>query len=172
VALRVRIGQLLVEAGFIDPWQLQSALGDQERFGGRLGAALVRRGFISEPALLAQVAGQLGVPYVQLAGRPIQPAVVRLVPEKLIHKHGVFPIAHAPRPRRGLLVVATSDPENLASIDEISFATGLAVHPALASENDIAHAIQLHLGPDPSAPPRTPGKAPPLPGAHAAHHHH
>lgn len=143
---RTPIGQLLVQAGFIDGVQLQNALSDQQRLGGRLGAALVKRGYVSEPTLLAEVARQQGVPYVQIADRPIPPDVLSLVPERLIRKRRMFPIVYAARPRRGLLVVATSDPENLEALDEIAFATGLLVRPALASDEDVSMAIERYFG--------------------------
>jgi hypothetical protein len=48
--------------------------------------------------------------------------------------------------RRGPLVIAFSDPENLTAIDEIAFVTGLDVKPVLASEWDIDQAISRHIG--------------------------
>ena len=80
---RLPIGQLLIQSGRIDGWQLQSALAHQRRWGGRLGEALVGLGFVSEPVLLAELSRQLTVPYIELGERYVPPAIVRLVPEKL-----------------------------------------------------------------------------------------
>ncbi|HUK65754.1 MAG TPA: hypothetical protein VLV17_02920 [Anaeromyxobacteraceae bacterium] len=166
MTFRTPIGQILLGAGLIDSWQLQSALADQKRWGGRLGESLVRLGFISEHALLEQVARQHGVPYVEIADRPVPPQVVRLVPEKLIRSRKLFPIAHAGAARRGMLVVATSEPQNLEALDEVAFATGQTVKAALASDRDIARAIERHLGEPPPPPRPEPWRAPSANGAH------
>jgi hypothetical protein len=156
---RTPIGQMLLQAGLIDSWQLQSALSEQQRWGGRLGDALVRLGFISRHDLLKSVARQHGVPYVEIANRPVPPHVLRLVPEKIIRSRKVFPIAYAGAPRRGMLVVATSEPQNLVALDEIAFASGQTVKAALASDEDIAQAIERYLGEEtPPPPPPGPGR--------------
>jgi type IV pilus assembly protein PilB len=146
VTARLPIGQLLVQAGHVDVWQLQSALAHQRCWGGRIGEALVRLGFLTEPVLLAEVARQHGVPHVEIGERIVAPAIVRLVPEKLIRARKVFPIAYASQPRRGLLVVATSKPQDLTVLDEVAFASGKTVNAALASDRDIERAIERHFG--------------------------
>ncbi len=143
---RIPIGQQLVQAGHIDVWQLQSALAHQRFWGGRIGEALVNLGFVSEQLVLAEIGRQLDVPYVEIGDREIDAAVVRLVPERLIRARRLLPIAYAPQPRRGLLVVATSNPQDLVALDEVAFASGKIVKPALASERDVERAIERHLG--------------------------
>ncbi len=146
VTSRIPIGQMLVQAGHIDVWQLQSALAHQKCWGGRIGEALLRLGFVSEPALLTEVARQHGVPYVEIGERPVAPAVLRLVPEKLIRARKVLPIAYSSQPRRGLLVVATGRPQDLTTLDEVAFASGKTVKAALASDADLEQAIERHFG--------------------------
>ena len=143
------IGQLLVQRGYIDNWQLQSALAHQRSWGGRIGEALVKLGFMSEPVLLTEIARQLRVPYVQIGDRCLPQALVRLVPEKLIRARKIFPVPFAWRDRRSLLVVATAEPQNLIALDEVSFAAGKTVKAALAGDRDITLAIERHLGPPP-----------------------
>jgi Type II secretion system (T2SS), protein E, N-terminal domain len=142
---RLPIGQRLVQAGRIDPWQLQSALAHQRRWGGRLGAALVGLGFVGEEDMLTEVARQLGVPYLAIGDRYVPESIVRLVPEKVIRSRRVFPIALGSQTRRGPLVVATEEPQNLAMLDEVAFASGYAVRPVLTSSRDLDLAIQHHL---------------------------
>src|SRR3990172_9992986 len=69
----------------------------------------------------------------------------RRVPEKLVRSRKVFPIALVSSSRRGPIVIATSEPQNLAVLDEVSFATGMKVKPVLASAGDIERAIDRHL---------------------------
>jgi Type II secretion system (T2SS), protein E, N-terminal domain len=153
VTSHLPLGQLLVEAGRIDTVQLSSALAHQRQWGGRLGGALVALGFVAEPELLAVLARQLGVPCVVLGDRYLPPDVVGLVPEKLVRAHKVLPIALATESRRGPLIVATGEPQNLTLLDEIAFVTGKTVKAVLAGDRDLDRAIERHLCP-PDAPPQ------------------
>ena len=146
---RVPIGELLMKQGRLDPLQLQSALAHQRQWGGRLGRALVSLGFVGEAVLLQAVAEQLGIRFVEIGSRPIPPRVVQLVPEKLVRARKVVPLELLSESRRGPLVVALSDPDNLATLDEVAFATGLSVRPVLAAEADVAAAIARLLGAGP-----------------------
>src|SRR5574337_159501 len=128
---RVPIGELLVKQGRIDALQLQSALAHQRQWGGRLGRALVSLGFVSEPVLLA--------------------------PERLIRSRKVVPLELLSESKRGPLLVALSEPDNLSTLDEIAFATGMQVKPVLAAEADVDAAIARLLG---AAPGQRPAAGP------------
>jgi type IV pilus assembly protein PilB len=151
---RPRIGELLVQWGRLDALQLQSALAHQARWGGRLGRAFVHLGFLDEDAVLEAVAEQLGTPFITVGDRPVDPAVLALVPARLIRSRKVLPLALLKERRRGPLVVALADPGDLAVLDELAFVTGLEVRPALANEADLQRAIDRLLGPagGPGAP--------------------
>ena len=143
---RAPIGELLVAQGRIDALQLQSALAHQRQWGGRLGRALVALGFVTEAVLLQAVAQQLGIPFVEIGARPIPPRVVQLLPERFIRSRKVVPLELLSASKRGPLLVALCEPDNLATIDEIAFATGMTVKPVLAAEADLERAIARLLG--------------------------
>jgi type IV pilus assembly protein PilB len=138
---RTRIGEMLVAQGRIDALQLASALAHQRQWGGRIGNAIVRLGFLPEAAVLEAVGQQLGVPFVEIGERHIPPQVLALVPERLMRTRRVVPLARLSDTRRGPLVVALADPGDLGSLDEIAFATGMQVKPVLAGEADIERAL-------------------------------
>jgi type IV pilus assembly protein PilB len=138
---RVRIGELLVAQGAIDALQLASALSHQQRWGGRLGRSIVAMGFLREEAILATVGAQLGVPVIELGDRTIPPAVLRLLPQRLIRQRRVLPIGRVGHGQRGTVVVATADPFDLCVLDELAFAVGRGVRPVLAAEDDLTRAI-------------------------------
>lgn len=142
---RVRIGELLVHGGQIDAMQLESALAHQRQWGGRLGQAIVRLGFLTEERLLQAIGAQLGAPFVVIGERVVPPAVVALVPRKIIRNRRAFPLEKRSEFRRGPLVVAFADPADLPAVDEIAFVTGLEVRPVLAAEWDLDQAIARHL---------------------------
>ena len=160
---RVLLGRMLVDEGRISEVQLRSAITHQSRWGGRIGEALVHMGYVTERVMLQALSRQLGVPLVEIGPRQIPPAVFRLVPERLIRGRQIFPISLVTT-RRGPLVVAISEPANLAVLDEVAFATNMSVRPALASAADIAQTIARHLdGQRPEEPPQA-VDVPPDPG--------
>ena len=146
MASRIPIGRRLVQAGRVDSEQVSRALAHQQKSGGRLGDALLALKLVSEPLLLAELARQHGVSYVQIGERYVPPEIVRLLPQKYIRSHRVFPIALGPGERRGKLFVATSAPQNLAVLDEIAFITGMSVQPTLGSDQDLDEVIKRHFG--------------------------
>ncbi|MGC3998127.1 MAG: general secretion pathway protein GspE [Anaeromyxobacter sp.] len=145
---RQRIGEMLVQEGVLDPVQLESALAHQRRWGGRLGRAIVHLGFLDEAAFLSTLGRQLGVPVANVREAAVPSEVIGLVPQKLMRLRKVLPLAQALENRRGSVVVAVTDPADLALLDELAFATGLRVRPVLASEEDLDDAISRHLDGD------------------------
>jgi len=140
------IEQHLQKTGRVDAWQVRSAQGYQRRWGRSFEQAVVELGFMTDHDVLLETARYLGVPYIRVDARAITPDARRSLPEKLIRARKVMPLAITGDPRRGSLVVAMTNPSDLAALDEIRFATRLAVQPVLASESEIDQAIEAHFG--------------------------
>ena len=138
---RARIGELLIGQGAIDALQLASALSYQQRWGGRLGRSLVAMGFLREEAVLATVGAQLGVPVFEIGDRAVPPAVLRLLPQRVIRSRRVLPLGRLGAARGGAVVIATADPFDLPALDELAFTVGRSVRPVLAAEDDLDRAI-------------------------------
>lgn len=148
---RARLGELLIQEGRIDALQLRSAMAHQSRWGGRLGQALVNLGLVSEAVVMEALARQLGVRFVEIGSRTVAPAVLRLVPERLVRKYRCLPLGVAAG-RRGPLLVALGDPADLRVADDLAFATGMDVEGVLATPADLEQAIARHLDGEMSRP--------------------
>jgi general secretion pathway protein E len=70
------IGQILFTRGLISEDDLDRGLAFQARFGGRIGAVLVRMGALSESDLLGALSEQLGLPVLNRADIPTDPALI------------------------------------------------------------------------------------------------
>ena len=143
---RERLGEMLVRRGRIDDLQLRSALAHQQRWGGQLGRAVVTLGFAEEPAVLELVGEQLGIPFISLEDRMVERDVLALLPEKFMRVRKVLPLARLRETRRGPLLVALANPGDLGALDEVAFATGLQIRPALVAEGDLERAMNRLLG--------------------------
>ena len=136
------LDDILVKTNIVSDEKLQQALEHQRTNGGRLGAALVKLGFISEDQVTAALAARYGVPAVDLARIQVDAAVIRLVPADAARKHKVLPVQRI----GATLKLAMTDPSDMLALDDIRFMTGLNVEPVLASETGILEAIERHHG--------------------------
>ncbi len=142
---KVPIGQMLVEGGHIDLRQLRAALDWQRRWGGRLGTALVHLGFLQEQDVFIALGRQFQMPVVLLGGRDVSPAILSLLPERTMREKQVLPLELLSENRRGPLLLAVSDPVDVATVDEVAFLTGKQVRVALAAAGDLREAIARNL---------------------------
>ena len=137
-----RLGELLVRSNLITRDQLQRALEEQKNSGGqlRLGAILVKEGYISESELTAFLSKQYSVPSINLAEFEIDPAVVKLLPVEVVQKYQAIPVNRS----GSTLILAMSDPSNIFAIDDIKFMTGYNVEVVVASDTGIKSAIDKY----------------------------
>ncbi len=142
-----RLGDLLLEAGLIDQFQLRAALAERQKWGGRLGNNLVKLKFITEEKLLKFLSQQLQIPYVAIDKIKISPSTIELIPEEIATKNNVLPLGIKIEGGKKVLFIAMSDPTNLESLDELQFVTGYTVKTVLASDNAIANAIKKYYNP-------------------------
>ena len=66
MAIKKRLGELLIDAGVIDEAMLQSALGHQRRWGGRIGQAMLDLKLTTEPTIVQALARKLGFEVARL----------------------------------------------------------------------------------------------------------
>jgi hypothetical protein len=146
MAVKKRLGEMLVEAGIIGETQLHAALGHQRQWGGRLGGILVELKLASEEAIVDALALKFGFDVARLDR--LEPYAFgqakALVPREYAVRNHVFPISAD----TGVLTVAMSDPTNLALTDELAFRSGKRVKVCIAGENAIAAAVRAHYGAD------------------------
>jgi type IV pilus assembly protein PilB len=137
-----RLGELLVRSNLITRDQLQRALEEQKNSGGqlRLGAILVKEGYISESELTAFLSKQYSVPSINLAEFEIDPAVVKLLPVEVVQKYQAIPVNRS----GSTLILAMSDPSNIFAIDDIKFMTGYNVEVVVAADTGIKTAIDKY----------------------------
>ncbi|MDO3376782.1 type IV-A pilus assembly ATPase PilB [Geoalkalibacter halelectricus] len=135
-----RLGELLVRNKLITSEQLEKAVADQKSQGGRLGASLIKLGFLHDEELAAFLSKQYGVPSINLDEFEIEPAVIRLIPADVVQKYQVLPVNRA----GSTLIIAMSDPSNIFAIDDIKFMSGYNIEVVVASEAAIKAAIDRY----------------------------
>lgn len=136
-----KLGQLLVARGWITVQQLTRALQAQQVVGGRLGTCLLEMDAISEDNLLKGLSEHLGVPSASLDDlRGVPQEVLALIPDKLARRRRTIPF----RVVGSRLDVVMLEPRDLASQDEIAFASGKRVMVHVSHELRILEALERY----------------------------
>ncbi len=142
-----RLGEMLLDAGLIDQFQLESALSMQRNLGGRIGSALVKLGYLPEETIMEFIETQAKYARVSLAELEISDELKRVLPYEKMLEMLVIPIDLRRAQGEKILRVAMTDPTNIAQIDALQFSTGCRVLPVLAGEEEIDEAIRRHFAP-------------------------
>lgn len=140
MAERKKIGELLVEGGYLEPDQLRSALSYQRQWGGRLGANVVKLGFLDDQQLVAFLSNRLQIPAVNLRLLRIPEDVIALISGEVAKKYGMIPLQRSPDKKK--IIVAMSDPTNLGAVDEVQFLVNARIIPTVASDTIVEQALR------------------------------
>lgn len=139
-----QLADILMEAGLVTGAQLGAAFEEHQRAGRSLGRVLVENEVITEAQLVAALAFQIGLPFVDLAERTIDAAAVVLIPAAVCRRHLVLPIGF----EEGRLLLAMADPANVFALDDVRSLTGLEPRPVVVTREDLQAAIERNCRDD------------------------
>lgn len=107
-----------------------------------LGKLLFERSFIGKQQLTSASEEVTHKSYVDCTSIAPHPDILSLIPRSVALKCEAIPIGIRDRE----LVIALTDPQNLASIDEIRTTTGMSISPRLGFRSEILAAIERCYG--------------------------
>ena len=139
-----QLGDILLEGGLVSSDQLAIAYEEQERVGRALGRVLIEQGVLTESQLVAALATQIGLRFVDLSDFPVDGSAIGRVPGPVCRRHAAIPIGF----EDGKLLVAMADPANVFAVDDIRSLTGMDVKPVVATRADVAAAIDRYYRAD------------------------
>jgi type IV pilus assembly protein PilB len=134
-----RLGQMLVDAGVVTEAQLADALEVQKTKGGQLGRVLVELGYATQSAIIAILADQIGIRFVEFKDIHPDTNAVAAVPRELAVRYTLMPVGFD---EKGRLIVAMADPQNVLALDDLRIVTGFDCVPAIATRDDIISTIE------------------------------
>ncbi len=145
---RQRLGDVLLELGFIDEERLEDALVEARLAARALGRYLVEAGDIEEDVLVSALSRHLGVPTVDPLRTPVHPRVLELVPAEVANAHRVIPIARKRHGDAESLFLATIDPfaDDARRAVEALLPVKTTVSWLLCAESDIAAGLVHYYG--------------------------
>ena len=148
-----RLGEMLLEAGLIDQFQLESALSLQRNLGGQIGSALVKLGYIPEQTILEYLEIQEKYARIPLEDISLSEDIKQLLSFDKMLELIVIPIELNVVNSEKTLRVAMTDPTSVDIVDMLQFITGCRILPVVATEEEILTAIRRNM---PSVPPPEP----------------
>lgn len=130
--------QLLLERGMVTQAQMDLAnikLDElrQEGKKPKLGDVLIDLEYVDETEYCKLLSEKLRVPYVDLSDYEISVAAANKIPATVARKFTVLAISEA----NDVLTIATNDPIDFYSLEEIKMVTGMEYNPVLASKSQI-----------------------------------
>ncbi len=136
-------GQYLIQHGIVSTAQLEEATHVMVVFGGRLGTVLVEAGALTLEQVERHLSAHLDLPAAppERLERPTQEALEAL-PAPLVRRHGAIPMWIEKR----TLHVAMREPQDPNRVDELAFATSLAIQPYVIAERRLVRLLERHYG--------------------------
>lgn len=138
--LKKRLGDLLVELGYITENDVLEAIKIQKNTGKRLGEIFLDMGVIDEDHLLEILGSQLNIKRIHLNEIEFDMKAVTTISESLAKKYELIPVKF----NNGKLVLAMSDPLNVFAEEDVSISTGYKLDIKLAARKSINTAISKY----------------------------
>ena len=137
--MNVRLGDLLIELGYLSDTDLRQALGLQKEAGTskRLGEILIEGGFIEERRLLETLSYQLGYPVVAIDFGKLDKALTSKIPHNICAQFSILPIEQ----NDNIVVVAFGDPLDAQAHQAAERFLGKNFKPAITSKATVLEAL-------------------------------
>ena len=136
---KIRIGDLLIQEGFITDAQLGDALASQKTTGKKLGRALIDLGFIEEDQMLGLLSQQLDIPFVQLRNYDFQREVTQRLPETYARRFRAVVL----KEESDNLLVGMADPTDIFGFDELSRILQQSLSLVVVRESELLDALDF-----------------------------
>jgi type IV pilus assembly protein PilB len=139
-----QLGDILLEGGLVSQVQLDAAFEEHQSAGRSLGRVLVEQGVLTESQLVAALATQIGLRYIDLTDYPVDGSAIARVSGAVCRRHTAIPVGF----EEGRIVVVMADPANIFAVDDIRALSGYDVTPAVSTRQDVIAAIDRYYRAD------------------------
>ena len=136
---KLKLGEILSEAGYITKEQLDNALSLQKSSNDkkRLGEVLVENNFIPESRLLSALAKRLNIKYVSISDSPVDLEAVEKIPKAIAIKHCLIAVAVD----NTVLTIIINDPLNYYALEDVKLITHMQIDVRISEKSEIIKAI-------------------------------
>ena len=132
------LAKILVELGVVGMGQVQAALAEQKRMGGRIGALLVEKEAITREDLSRALAIQQGLEWLPADELKPEDDAVALLDAGTAQAFGALPLDQ----QDGVLRVAVADAETLPLLSDLESISGCRIKAVMADPDALAEAVE------------------------------
>jgi type IV pilus assembly protein PilB len=136
-----KLGEIMIQNGWIDEEKLAKGLKMQQQQGCLIGEALVKLHYVSEEQVAQALGKQLGIIYASKENQILNPekgqGLEKLLPEKFARENAVVPLFI----ENGVLATAVTDPTNIMLLDNIKLVCGMEIQLFIATKAQILKVI-------------------------------
>lgn len=138
--LKKKIGDILIDLGFVTQQQLAECLEEQKATGKLLGQVLLDRKYVTKNDLGQALAKQVGVSFIErITEQMVDPTLLGKVPLKFLRQHGVMPILFEAQ-----RTIVTANPRDLQPLDDLALLMPGEVVYAVSTDDIISEAINKY----------------------------
>ncbi len=131
---RVRLGEVLVEAGLATKQEIDEALRAQKRDRNkRLGEILVEMGVVTEDELMQVLAAKFHIDYIDLDTVELDPNWDEYLPREMCLKYQILPV----RAEGDSIIIAIADPLAFEAVDMLRFFTQKKIKQVLVAPSKL-----------------------------------
>jgi type IV pilus assembly protein PilB len=136
-----RIGQILVDLGFLPQDRLPMLLEEQQqRPGEMLGQIAVSLNLVTDDQLAQALAEQMGMQVVSFGDTVIPPEVLTKITEPMAQLYRIVPLNF----EDNTLTIAMCDPQKLSIIDELRSFLGYDIKAMVCTEKELLKALERY----------------------------
>ncbi len=136
-----RLGQILVDLGFITDEQLEMLLEEQyQRPGELLGHVAEDMGLLTDDQLVQALAEQMNMQVISLSEAQLGQELLSTISDTMAQMYRVVPV----KKDGNTLTLATCDPQNLAIEDELRNFLGYDVRLVIATERELRRSLERY----------------------------
>jgi len=142
LAKRKRLGEMLIDAGLIDTIQLEKALSDARKSGFKLGQYLIKKGIVTESAIVDAIAEQINIKKFNPTDYSISPELSKIMDIETVNRFQAIPVEK----KGSLLTIAMVDPLDIIAVDNIEILTDTEVIAVICTEQNFNDLISSIFG--------------------------
>ncbi len=136
-----KLGQILVDMGYLDDEKLWNVLEEQKRSDNELlGKVAVRMGLVNEDQVLKALGEQLGMKVIKLSDITIPAELTELINETMATAFKIVPVSQNKKDKS--VTVALAEPQNPATLDSLHSFLQVEIKGVIAAESDVMAAIE------------------------------
>ena len=128
-----RLGDIVVEQGWVTSEKLEQALAEKSSLGMQLGSYLLHRGLLTRDQLGAAFSEQFEVPFQSIDQDSVYPQLAKLLPESFCRSRDLVPVSV----EGSLLTLGMVWPGDVEAISETELMTGYEVEAVICLQNEV-----------------------------------